>query len=323
MCTAISMKIKDSYFGRNLDYEHTFGEKITVTPRNYHFAFQNGTCAKSHYAIIGMAVVSDNYPLYFDAVNEAGLGMAGLNFPENACYNKEVCAKENIASFEFIPKILSFCRNTGEAKKMAENINITDASFRKDVPPTPLHWFISDGESSITVEQTKEGMRVYDNPVGVLTNSPAFDIHMANLSNYMHLSPYEPKCVFSDRINLKAHSRGMGAVGLPGDLSSMSRFVRAAFTKLNLVCEDDENFAVCGFFHALYSVYQLRGCVRLDTGLEQTNYSCCCNLSKGVYYCTTYNNPTIFAFDMHREKLDGKELCVYELSDKTQFVFCN
>ncbi len=323
MCTAISMKIKDSYFGRNLDYEHTFGEKIAITPRNYRFDFSDGSSVQSHHAIIGMAVVYENYPLYFDAVNEAGLGMAGLNFPKNACYNKIADGKENTASFEFIPKILSRCKDITEAKEIIENTNITDSSFKENMPPTPLHWLISNGERSITVEQTKDGIMVYDNPVGVLTNSPTFDVHMANLSNYMHLSPYEPKCVFSDRINLKAHSRGMGAVGLPGDLSSMSRFVKATFTKLNLVCEDDEGSAVCGFFHALYSVYQQNGCVRLDTGLEKTNYSCCCNMTKGIYYYTTYNNPQICAVDMHMEKLDGNSLSVYNLADETHFVFCN
>jgi len=323
MCTAISMKTGDCYFGRNLDFEHTFGEKIVITPRNYRFDFSDGSFAQNHYAIIGMAVVCENFPLYFDAVNEVGLGMAGLNFPKYACYNKIADGKENTASYEFIPKILSRCKDIAEAKKIVENTNITDSSFKENMPPTPLHWLISDGESSITVEQTKDGMKVYDNPVGVLTNSPTFDVHMANLSSYMHLSPYEPQNTFSDKIKIEAFSRGMGAIGLPGDLSSMSRFVRAAFTKLNLVCEDDENSAVCSFFHALYSVYQQRGCVRLESGLEKTNYSCCCNMSKGIYYYTTYNNPQICAVDMHRESLDGTSLSTYELVNKTHFVFCN
>ena len=323
MCTAISMKTGDSYSGRNLDYEHTFGESIVITPRNYHIGFTGGTCVKSHYAMIGTALVRDNYPLYFDAANEKGLSVLGLNFPGNACYNESLQGMENVASYEFIPKILSLCMNVREAKQMIENMNITDKQFASDMPPSPLHWFVTDGENSLTVEQTEKGITVYDNPVGVLTNNPSFDMQLSNLSNYKHLSPYEAENKFSEKVEIASCSRGSGAVGLPGDLSSMSRFVRAAFTKLNIKCDSDEASSVTAFFHALYSVYQNKGCVRLETGLEKTNYSCCYNLSKGIYYCTTYDNFGIRAFDMHRENLDTKELVEYPLYKKTEFDFCN
>ena len=139
----------------------------------------------------------------------------------------------------------------------------------------------------------------------------------------MHLSPYEAKNTFSDKTDIKAYSRGLGAVGLPGDLSSMSRFTKACFTKLNLICDSDENSSVTGFFHTLYSVYQQKGCVRLESGLEKTNYSCCYNLSKGIYYFTTYDNMHIQAFDLHRENHDGNELVSYPMYQKKEFDFCN
>ena len=83
MCTAITFQTRDHYFGRNLDFEHGFGEKVVITPRNYPFTFRNTGRLNTHYAIIGMAVVDNNYPLYFDGTNEAGLSMAGLYFPGN------------------------------------------------------------------------------------------------------------------------------------------------------------------------------------------------------------------------------------------------
>ena len=215
MCTAISVTNKNHYFGRNLDYEHTFGEKITVTPRNYKFCFGNGTEIKTHPAIIGMALPMDNYPLYFDATNESGLSVAGLNFPDNASYMEKDNAKDNVASFELIPWILCKCKTVSDAEKLLANINITDESFNDKMPPSPLHWIISDKEKSITLEQTKSGIKVYDNPVGVLTNNPSFDMQMLNLSNYLHVSPNEPENKFSDKINLKIYSRGMGGIGLP------------------------------------------------------------------------------------------------------------
>ena len=88
MCTAATYKTKDFYFGRTLDYEFSYGDEIVVTPHNYEFDFRHAGKLEKHYAIIGMAHVAENYPLYYDAVNEAGLGMAGLNFVGNAFYGK-------------------------------------------------------------------------------------------------------------------------------------------------------------------------------------------------------------------------------------------
>lgn len=316
MCTAISVTVKDNYFGRNLDYEHDFGEKITITPRNYEFKFRNNKVVKKHYAIIGMALPMDFYPLYFDASNEMGLSMAGLNFPQFACYNDETANKENVASFEFIPWILAQCKNVGEAKEMIKNVNITNWEFKTDLLPTPLHWLVADKNSAITVEQTNEGMKIYENEVGVLTNSPSFDMQLFNLSNYMNVSSNEPENNFSDKINLKTYSRGMGAMGLPGDLSSMSRFVRACFVKLNSIYGETEKSIVNQFFHILYSVYQQKGCVKVGEGFEITNYTSCTNTDKGIYYYTTYNNSSLNQVDMHRENLDSSELIVYNINNQ-------
>lgn len=323
MCTAISVTIKDHYFGRNLDYEHSFGEKITITPRNYGFEFRKGKMIKNHYAIIGMALPMDGYPLYFEASNEKGLSMAGLNFPDNAQYNQFIQGKENIASFEFIPWILCQCKSVKDAEVLIKNINITDCEFKSELNPTPLHWIIADKKRAITVEQTKAGMNIYDNPVGVLTNNPTFNIQLFGISNYMSVSPNEPENNFSDKIDLKTYSRGMGGIGIPGDLSSMSRFIRGCFVKLNSVWGENEIEIVNQFFHVLYSVYQQKGCVRVGNGYEITNYSCCCNTVKGIYYYTTYNNHRINAIDMHRENLDSDALIVYDLIENEEINIQN
>lgn len=130
MCTAVTYKTKDFYFGRTLDYEFSYGEEITVTPRNYIFDFRHIGQLKSHYAIIGMAFVSEGYPLYYDAVNEKGLGMAGLNFVGNAAYKASVCGEKDVAQFEFIPWILSQCATVSEARAKLDGINLTGTPFR-------------------------------------------------------------------------------------------------------------------------------------------------------------------------------------------------
>ena len=324
MCTALAYKTKDFYFGRTLDYESSYGEEIVITPRQYPFAFRNGAKCNEHYALIGMAHVAGDYPLYYEAVNEKGLGMAGLNFVGNACYGKEKEGKDNIASFELIPWILGQCSTVKEVRELLEKINVTNLAFHESFPVSPLHWLIADEKETITVEAVEEGLFVYDNPVGVLTNNPPFPQQMFQLNNYMHLSPKQPKNLFSERLKLQTYSRGMGALGLPGDLSSASRFVRAAFTKLNAIATQKEEDSVGQFFHIMGTVEQSKGCCEVNEGAyEYTIYTSCCNASKGIYYYTTYFNHQINAVDMHEEDLDGKKVVVYPVLQEETIHYQN
>ena len=343
MCTAITFKTKDFYFGRTLDYDFSYGEKVTITPRNYPLPFYHMRSMDSHYAMIGMAHVAQGYPLYYDAINEKGLGIAGLNFVGNAVYKEKVSDKDNVATFELIPWILSQCSTVKEAKELLKNINITNTPFHENLPVAQLHWMFADFEEAVTVEATKEGIKIYDNPVGVLTNNPPFDKQLFYLNNYMHLSIREPKNLFSSQLPLHTYSRGMGALGLPGDLSSPSRFVRAAFTKMNSVSGSSELESVNQFFHILGSVEQQKGCciVEKENKGEQTTsnksshedtikeeyeitiYTSCCNGKKGIYYYTTYENHQITALDMHKENLNGSLLSTYPLILREQIYTQN
>lgn len=319
MCTAATYKTKDFYFGRNLDLEYSYQETVTITPRRYPFKFRNGKETNNHYAMIGMAYVADGYPLYYDATNEKGLSMAGLNFPGNAYYGEVQEDKDNVAPFEFIPWILTSCASVDEAQELLARINIANINFSDELPASPLHWIIADKNKSITVESVKEGLKVYDNPVGILTNNPTFDIQMFNLNNYMSLSVEPPKNNFARQLKLDTYSRGMGALGLPGDLSSASRFVKATFTKMNSLSGTSESESISQFFHILTSVEQQRGCVHMgDDKYEITIYSSCCNTDKGIYYYTTYENSQITAVHMHHENLDDAKLISYELIEGQQ-----
>ncbi len=314
MCTAATYQTKDFYFGRTLDYEFSYGEKIVIIPRNFPLSFRTKGTLKHHYAMIGMAHVTDNYPLLYDASNEMGLAMAGLNFVGNAVYREETRCRDNIATYEFIPWILSQCATVTEAKVLLNKINITGAVFRGDLPTAQLHWILADRSSCITVESVKNGILIYDNPTGVLTNNPPFDEQMFQLNNYMNLSPKSPQNHFSDQLKLHTYSRGMGALGLPGDLSSQSRFIRAAFVKLNSVSGNSENESISQFFHILNSVDQQRGCCELENGTyEITIYTSCCNVSKGIYYYTSYDNHQISCVHLFHEALDERELVTYSL----------
>lgn len=313
MCTAITFLTKDHYFGRNLDLEYSYQEAVTITPRNFALTFRCQDTLYRHYAIIGMAITADNYPLYYDATNEKGLSMAGLNFPGNAVYLPEEKNKDNVAPFEFIPWILGQCQSVAEAKELLGRINLVNIHFSDTYQLSPLHWIIADKNCSITVEPMSDGIRIYENTVGVLTNNPPFDYHLYHLSEYMNITSEEATNRFAPSVPLTAYSRGMGGIGLPGDLSSASRFVKAAYTKLNSRCGDSESESISQFFHILGSVAQQRGCAKVGNGYEITVYSSCCNTSKGIYYYTTYENSQISAVSLHHENLNGKTLVTYPL----------
>ena len=313
MCTAVSFNTHNHYFGRNLDLEYHFNEQVVITPRKFPFVFRHKNTISEHYAIIGIAVVEEGFPLYYDATNECGLSMAALNFPGYTAYFPVDATKDNIAPFELIPWFLCQCRTIVDCRELLNKINIVDIPFNKNFPNTPLHWLISDRKESIVIEQTKAGLSIYDNPIGVLTNSPPFPYHLCNLQNFLNITAKEPENRFSKHLNLTPYSRGMGGIGLPGDLSSASRFVRAAFTKANSLCDPNECSSVSQFFHILGSVKQQRGCVQVGDHYEITYYSSCCNTDTGVYYYTTYENAQITAISMHNEALNSKQVIAYPL----------
>lgn len=323
MCTAATLKTRCFYMGRTLDYEFSYGEEVTVVPRNFVFNFKSEKC-QNHYAIIGMAHLAEGFPLFYDAANEKGLCMAGLNFVGNAEYNRPVEGATNVAQYEFIPFVLSRCQSVGQAKELIQKINLTKEPFSDKLPTAQLHWMIADSDGAIVVEYTRDGLDIFDNPTGVMTNNPPFPRQLFGLNRYMSLSPCEPENRFSEHLPLERYSRGMGALGLPGDLSSGSRFARAAFTRLNSISGESEKESVGQFFHILGTVEQVNGCCRLENGkCEMTIYTSCINAQRGIYYFTTYKNRSIRAVDMHREDLDKSELSRFPIGGEEQITFCN
>ena len=309
MCTAITYQTKQLYFGRTLDYECSYGEQVTITPRNYPFDFHHAGPVHTHYAIIGMAHVAGGYPLYYDAVNETGLCMAGLNFVGNAVYAQPEPDRTNIAQFELIPWLLGRCASVQQARTELSRLNLTGTPFSAALPAAQLHWLIADEREAVTVESTADGLHVYENPIGVLTNNPPFPQQLFRLNDYRSLSPRQSENTFAPALDLRSYSRGMGALGLPGDLSSSSRFVRAAFTRANAVSGSSETESVSQFFHILGAVEQVRGCCEVEPGKHEiTIYTSCCSAQRGIYYYTTYENRRISAVDMHRCNLDAAAL---------------
>lgn len=314
MCTAVSWNAGYHYFGRNLDLNYSYCETITITPRNYRFHYRAMPHSDSHYAMIGTAVVMDDYPLYYDATNEKGLSMAGLNFPKSAHYNPPKGNADNITPFELIPWILSQCTCVAECRILLQRINIANIPFSEQLPLTPLHWIIADQKEAITLEATANGLNIHRNNIGILTNEPPFQYHLYHLNSFIQTSPKPAQNLFAENFELAPISAGAGSMGLPGDYSSPSRFVRAAFVKMNSVSNGSEAGDVHQFFHILDSVAMPHGCVELETHeFEITRYSSCCNTDLGIYYYATYGNRQITAVEMHNEDLDALQLISYPM----------
>lgn len=321
MCTAASWNNGDFYFGRNLDYEFSYGERIVIVPRNYPFHFAHGGSDDSHFALLGVAHVADGCPLFYDAVNEKGLAMAGLNFVGNAFYGKPQEGKTNIAQYEFIAYLLAKASNVPEAKAILNSANITDTPFSPAFPPSQLHYLLSDKDSCLVIESTAQGLKIYENAFGVLTNNPPFPEQKFNLSRYMGLSNKDPEDSFGGGFAFKPFSRGMGAIGLPGDLSSPSRFVKAAFVRANSVCPKEESKSVSQFFHILSGVEQQRGATLIrENEYEITIYSTCYNASRGICYYTTYDNHRINAVKLTEENEVGDKLVSCPMNDKEEDI---
>ena len=329
MCTGLSFTNgSNHFFGRNLDLEIDSPVSVVVTPRNYEFKLRHTDSIPAHHAMIGMGMIQDDYPLYFEGINEKGLGCAGLAFWTSCRYFPVQEGKTNIASFEFIPYILSRCETTAQARQELENINITNEGFSAKYAPSPLHWLIADAESSIVVESTEKGLQVHDNPYHVLTNEPDFPFHVNNLSFYCNCSnkirDFKTTRFSKNFPGFIKFGAGMGSAGIPGGLDSISRFVRVAFSALNSVCEDTEEANVSQFFHILGSVSQTRGADQVKPDeYEITQYTCGANTKTGRFYYTTYSNPSLCAVDLMKEDLDSDKLTDYPVLRDLQVTVQN
>ena len=307
MCTALHVHC---CFGRTLDLEYGYAEQEVATPRRFTLSMRHRTDLTEHYAILGMATMVEGVPLYYDALNACGLGMAGLNFPHSGVYTP---AREgDVTSFELIPYVLGQCATVEETKRLLAHLRVCDTSFSPDYPATRLHWMVADAEKSIVVEAVAEGLRVYDNPIGVMTNEPTFDKQLAHWERVAHLTADEPTPTPSHL------GRGSGSVGLPGDFTSPSRLVRAAFAAAHSVAEGDP---VGQFFHVMATVELPRGCLRLPDGRYVTSrYTSCMDLHEKVYYYRTYGCHCIHAVKMVTEE---NTLTTYPFPEKEDIQWEN
>lgn len=322
MCTALTLKTEDGYtlFGRNMDLEYNFNQRVQLIPRNY--AYKNHiTDENCHtkYAILSMGTLLGNeHPTLADGMNEKGLACAGLNFPDYIYYATEaVEGKINIAPYDFMLWVLSNFSSVEELRGPLENINLVAKPYNEETPIATLHWIVKDTTGAcIVIESTKNKLHIHDNHIGVLTNSPTFDWHITHLNQYVGLSSYQAENTSWGDQKLTPSGHGLGAFGLPGDSSSISRFVRIAFFKSILPPIPTLEKGISEYFKLLSNVSMTNGIIiKPHNQYEITIYTSGMCLEKGIYYYTTYTNQRINAIDMHKENLDATEIKAFDFLD--------
>lgn len=318
MCTGIRFTDKSGenmYFGRNLDWSSGYGQSVITTPRDWtwHSAFEGPLATKR--AIIGMAIVVENMPLYFDCANEDGLAIAGLNFPGYAAFAPDaVPGKTNVAAYEFPLWVAARFSTVDEVEAALADTAIVAKQVTPEYPVAQLHWIIGDKTRSIVVEYTAAGMQVFHDGFDVLTNQPGFDYHRENVRNYMIDTPTYPQTVTWRSQQLTPWGSGTSAHGIPGDYSAPSRFVRSAYLNAHYPDQEGEADNVARLFRTLWGTSMILGAAQMDNGIcERTVYTGGYSAATKTYYFTTYENPDIRSVSITEEAAGGQNLVVSDV----------
>lgn len=312
MCTGVRFSDGNGnmFFGRNLDWSEGYGQKVVVTPKGYkyHSAFLGDLQPK--YAVIGMGIIQENTPLYFDCGNEAGLAIAGLNFPGYAQYEKEeVKGRTNVSAYEFPLWVAMNFSTVDEVMQALVDVAIVAKPINEQYPVSMLHWIIGDSKKSIVVEYTAAGLQVFQNDVDVLTNQPGYAWHKENLRNYMNITSPQPEKVEWGKAEMKAFGSGSLMRGLPGDYYSPSRFVRVAYLNTHYPVKNSEEENVARLFHTLAGVAMIDGAAAMaDGNFEKTVYTGGYSAATKTYYYNTYEDPSIKKAALSDYDIEGEEL---------------
>lgn len=312
MCSGIRFtdKAGNLYFGRNLDWSCSFGEKICITPANFELNSPFEAVPRTKHPLIGMGIVANDIPLYFDCANDQGLAIAGLNFPGYAHYkSKPVEGKTNVAAYEFPLWVAGLHKTVDEVERALPHVAIVDQPPCEGFDSSLLHWIIADSQRSIVVEYTKSGMQVFHDDVDVLSNQPGFGWHRENLRNYLNVTNKVPPTHFWRKAELQPYGSGGGMRGIPGDYYSTSRFVRLAYLNANYPDKETESENVARLFHSLGGVSMIEGAALMDNGdFEITIYTGGFSSRTNTYYYSTYDNPSVRSVSMDDYNLNGQSI---------------
>lgn len=315
MCTGIRFVDAEGnmYFGRNLDWTRSYGERVVVVPRaaKVPTAFSRSEDLDGGHTVIGMGIVVEGAPLFFDCGNDAGLAVAGLNFPQSARYAAEgEDGFVNVAAYEFPFWVVRNFSDVEGVRRSLDRVRVVAKTVNDNLPVANLHWLVADASGSIVVECVADGVRVWENDVDVLTNEPDFGWQRTNLRNYLTLSDGDPAAVAWGAAELAPFGSGAGMHGIPGDYSGPARFVKAAFVNSHYPVQTGEAANVTRLYRTLGAVAVPDGCAKMSDGrYEKTLYTSCFSPSTMTYYYATYDDPRIRAYPLSSVDLVSGRSC--------------
>lgn len=286
MCTVLR---NNHCIGRNFDYEESYEEEIVIVPKDkYH----------NTYSVMGICTGAvDDYPLLYDGINEHGLFCGGLAFEGNAKYRRYQDGMGNIPSFDFTFQVLANNKTVKEVRKWLEDVNIWCEPFSDEFPNTDLHWFIADVDEAIIIEQTVDGLNVYDAETNVMTNNPPYPLQ---LDYYKEEKEYIGVCAYKDK---EWFTRGMDTDNLSGGYTSEERFIRASYLleQSEKAIKDISHNTINETFHLLSSVEQVYGATPVGDKYEYTIYSAVYNLGTKSLWVKTYDKICPVNFSLNDE----------------------
>lgn len=312
MCTALTLQSTqgENFFGRTMDFSYPIEPGMYVIPRSYQWnSLVTMKKFTNEYSFISIGQQTDGMLGFFDGVNEKGFAAAVLYFEGYADYDLPIEDKEPIASLDFIHYMLGNCNSVDELKSLLEGVRIVGIPDPVTQSAAPLHWIATDRSGKcVVIEQTRAGLEIIDNPIGVMVNSPDFHWHMTNLRNYLSVSTTQQKEAKWGNVLLKPFSQGAGTVALPGGFTSPERFVRTCFLKTHIEAPDNRSEAIMSCFHIMNSVFIPKGIVITDRkSIDYTKYVALINTHTCEYFLKTYENNQMIRVRLHDYSTNGKQ----------------
>lgn len=300
MCTAITLQSQqgETFFGRNMDFSYEIEPHLYIVPKNYEWNnVLNMRTVHDSYSFIGIGQELNGILGFFDGVNEMGFAAAALYFAGYAKYDTQQGDgfAEQIASFDFLHYVLGSCASVKDLKVLLKNLSMTGLEDPVTQTVAPLHWIAVDrsGECAV-IEMTEKGKEIFENPIGVLSNSPDFQWHMTNLRNYMDAAPRQTDEVYWGNVRLTPFGQAGGTRPLPGGYTSPERFVRTAYLKSYIPMPKNRREAIASCFHIMESVTVPKGAVITNrNSYDYTKYTAFINTNTCEYFFKTYDNVQV------------------------------
>lgn len=324
MCTHITLKENNHIVAaRTMDFSFQLDPEFVFTPRKYNLNFKyHKESLDDHKAFLGLAKNLGSYKMA-DGINEDGLSCAALYFEGYASYNeKDLEEAINLTPDEFLHWVLAYNSSVDELMESLDRINLVEAKIELIGKTPPLHWVVVDGQGkSIIIEPIDKTLKVYENQVGVLTNSPDYAWHVTNLRNYIGIDMNQVDKRKIGSLLLEPFGQGSGTFGLPGDYTPPSRFVRASFNGLAAVSCKDKKDLLSMALHVLNTVSIPKGSVITQRKtIDYTQYTSYMDLANKSYYFKTYDNQNIYKESMASYGLDSDRLVVKKLRKTTDYL---